>query len=75
MKYSKESEKCQSEREEQGKRGEPTERFWRAEATRGSDDEEEVILSMRAMSIAQINRLSGRTVTSMLSEEVSGSGK
>ena len=51
------------------------ERFWRAETTRGSDNEEEEILSTRATSIARINRSSGRMVMSTLSEEVLGSGK
>ena len=43
--------------------------------TKGSDREEEVILSTRVVSMAWINKSSGRMVMSTLSNEVSGLGK
>ena len=66
-------EKHQSAREEQGNKGEPSERHCKASKTSGLVEVEEVILSTRAVSMAQIKRSSGRSVTLLLSEEVSGS--
>ena len=73
FKVRQESEKCQSAREEQGNKGEPTERLFKASRTNGSVEVVEVTLSIRAVSIARMKRSSERRVTLLLSEEMSGS--
>ena len=72
MKYKQESEKCQSAKEEWGKKGDPTERLFKASRTKGSEAVEEVILATRAVLIARMKRLSGRRVMLVLSEEILG---
>ena len=57
------------------KRGELLWRCLIASRMRGSAEDEEVILSTRTMSMAQIKRSFSRRVMSALSEEVLGSGR
>ena len=73
FKVRQELEKCQSAREEQGNKGEPTERLFKASRANRSVEVAEVILSIRAVSIAQMKRSSEKRVTLLLSEEMSGS--